>query len=135
MKTFYVGIKGVIIRDDKVLILRSNAKNGRRDMWEIPGGRIDGEETIDQTLIRELHEELPNIRDIHIGEVLDAHRLPWDIDGNNSLTLIFYRVSADFEGDPEISDEHIDWRWATKAEALDLVQDAFKDAVERAFAT
>lgn len=61
MKTFYVGIKGVIVNDGKVLMLRANAALGRRDIWEIPGGRIDDEENIEQTLRRELQEELPNI--------------------------------------------------------------------------
>ncbi len=46
MKTFYVGIKGVIIKDGKVLMLRANTETGRRDMWGMPGGRIDNDETI-----------------------------------------------------------------------------------------
>ncbi len=82
MKTFYVGIKGVIIKDDKVLMLRANAAAGRRDMWEMPGGRIDDDETIDQALRREPLEELPNIQNIQVHEILHAHRLPWVIDGD-----------------------------------------------------
>lgn len=37
MKTFYVGIKGVIVKEDKVLLLRANGAKGRRDIWEMPG--------------------------------------------------------------------------------------------------
>jgi 8-oxo-dGTP pyrophosphatase MutT (NUDIX family) len=133
MQTFYVGIKGVIIRDDKVLLLRANGGKGRRDIWEAPGGRIDGDETMQQTLERELHEELANITDIRIGGILHATRLPWIIDGTNSLTLVFFRVSAEFDGDPVISDEHTDWQWCTLEQARELANEITLPAIEAAF--
>ena len=134
MKTFYVGIKGVIIHDDKVLLLRADGGKGRRDIWEMPGGRIDDDETAQQALNRELNEELTNITDISIGGVLHAARLPWDIDGTNSLVLIFYKVNANFEGDPKIGEEHMDWRWCTIEEARQLANDFTLPAIEAAFA-
>ena len=133
MQTFYVGIKGIIIRDGKILLLRANGGKGRRDIWEAPGGRIDDGETMQQTLDRELHEELANIRDVQIGDILHATRLPWIIDGTNSLTLVFFRVSADFDGDPVISDEHMDWKWCTLQEARELANDITLPAIETAF--
>ena len=128
-KTFYVGVKGVVVKDDKVLLLQ---KAGGEDFWEVPGGRIDDDESLHETLTRELTEEVPNIRNIQIGEVLDAYRLHKDIDENVSLTLIFFKVSADFEGDPKISDEHSAWRWLNKAEALEIASESCKQAVEKA---
>ena len=133
MKIFYVGIKGVIVKDGKVLLLRANKGRGRRDLWEVPGGRIDNQETIFQALTRELKEEVPNIKNIQVHDVLFAHRLPWDIDGHKSLVLIFYRVTANFDGDPQISDEHVDWQWADKATALKLVSKDFHMIIEKAF--
>jgi 8-oxo-dGTP pyrophosphatase MutT (NUDIX family) len=122
-KLFNVGIKGVIVKDNKVLVLRANAAKERRDIWEMPGGRINDNETIEQALKRELKEEVPNIKNIKMHELLDVYRLPWDIGNDISLMLIFYSVTADFDGDPQISDEHVDWKWATKEEALKLVTD------------
>ena len=133
MQTFYVGIKGIIIRDDKVLLLRANGGKGRRDIWEAPGGRIDDDETMQQTLERELQEELANISDVQIGGILHATRLPWIIDGTNSLTLVFFQVSADFDGDPVISDEHMEWKWCTLDEARELANDITLPAIEAAF--
>lgn len=133
MKTFYVGIKGVIVQDSKVLLLRANHKNGRSDMWEVPGGRIDGDETIEQALRRELKEELPNIYSIKVGKVLDTYRLHRDIDGDRSLVLIFYRVSAKFKDEPQLSDEHIDWQWADQAEALKIVNESCRQAIKNTF--
>lgn len=133
MQTFYVGIKGVIIHDDKVLLLRANVNEGRPDMWEVPGGRIDGEETMPQTLERELREELLNIQDIRIGGILHATRLPWITDGVNSLALVFFQVNATFEGAPLISNEHMDWKWCTLDEARELTNDSTFPAIEAAF--
>ena len=133
MKTFYVGVKGVVIHEGKVLLLRADGGKGRRDIWEMPGGRIDDDENLHQTLTRELHEELANIKDINIGRILHATRLPWDIDGTNSLTLVFFRVDATFEGDPQLSDEHMDWRWCTLEQARELANEFTLPAIEAAF--
>jgi 8-oxo-dGTP pyrophosphatase MutT (NUDIX family) len=130
MKTFYVGIKGVIVNDDKVLIVKGTAE---RDFWEVPGGRIDGDETIEQALHRELREELPNIKSIVLHKILDAYRVPKDIDGDTSLVLVFYKVSADFDGEPQVSEEHSESKWASKSEALDLVHESCKTAIRMAF--
>ena len=133
MKKFYVGIKGVIVADDKILVLRSNKAQGRRDIWEMPGGRINENENIEQALRRELSEELPNVKAIEVHEILHAYRLPHDIDGENSLVLIYYRVTADFEGDaPTISDEHIDWQWADMEKAISLTEKHIHPAIVKA---
>ena len=135
MKTFYVGVKGVIVRDGKVLVLHTNANHENRgDRWEMPGGRIDGDETIEQALNRELTEELPNIQNIKIGEILSAHRVSVDVKGNVSLVLVFYRVNADFEGgEPELSEEHLEFQWADQATALGLVEDNTLHAIVQIF--
>lgn len=127
MKTFFVGVKGVVVRDDKVLLLK---KAGGEDFWEVPGGRVDGDETLQETLIRELQEEVPNIQNISIGNVLNAYRLHKDIVEDVSLTLVFFEVNASFEGDPEISEEHSEWRWVDKDEALSIASESCKKAIE-----
>jgi len=119
MKTFYVGIKGFIAKDGKVLLLKKVGE----DLWETPGGRIDGDETIQEALNRELHEEVANIKNIEIKDILGAHRLQKDINGDTSLVLIYYLVRADIDGIPELSDEHDDYMWADKDEALKAMAD------------
>ena len=117
-KLFNVGIKAVITQGDKVLLV-DNVKR-RHDTWEFPGGRMDGNETIEETLRRELTEELPNIKNIKIGALLGAHRIHHDIKEKVSLVLIFYKVEAEFDGEVQISDEHKDFRWVTLNEAKKL---------------
>ncbi len=124
MKTFYVGVKAVIVKDGKVLLLRTNPEHeGRGARWEAAGGRIDGDETFQQTLTRELREELPNIQNIQIGDLVDVRRIHRDIWGTKSLTLIYFMVEADFAGSPELSEEHLEWKWADANQVRELVQD------------
>ena len=127
-KLFNVGIKSIIMRDDKVLIVK-NAKG----FWEVPGGRMDGDETIEQTLERELKEELPNVAQIKVHGIVGAVRVHKDIKENVSLVLIFYRVSADFDGQPTLSHEHTEYKWATKEQAKQLVYDKYVESIENAF--
>lgn len=49
---FYVSMKGVIINDDKVLLLRKP-----RGAWDLPGGRLGIGENPKQCLTREVREE------------------------------------------------------------------------------
>jgi 8-oxo-dGTP pyrophosphatase MutT (NUDIX family) len=131
-KLFNVGIKGVIMKDNKVLILKGAPG---KDIWELPGGRVDKNETIQQTLTRELCEELPNINNIVVHEILNAYRVHKDIKEGVSLVLIFYRVIAEFNGDPQLSHEHSNYKWSSKEEALNLLQESSLKAVVTAFET
>ncbi|MCA9332847.1 NUDIX domain-containing protein [Candidatus Saccharibacteria bacterium] len=129
-KLFNVGCKAVIVKDNKVLIVKNT-----KGFWEVPGGRIDANESIEEALHRELREELPNIKAIVLDRVLDARRLHKDIKEDVSLVLVFYKVDADFDGEPALSHEHQDHMWATKKDALELVYDTCKVAIENVFAT
>ncbi|MDB5183275.1 MAG: mutT [Candidatus Saccharibacteria bacterium] len=107
MKKFYVGVKGIIVDAEKgALLLRHN--NG---FWNTPGGRINGDESIDQTLIRELNEELPGIQNIEKGKLLDACRIHKDIVPDTSLVLVYFLVTAKLPEPLKISDEHVSFLW------------------------
>lgn len=119
MKTFQVGIKGVVRVNNACLVLKATSPDGR-EYWDIPGGRIDSDETILETLTRELKEELPGIGAFIFGEAIEAYRLPRDISNDLGLVLIFYAVHAQpFE--MHISNEHQDYRWVTKETLPELL--------------
>lgn len=127
IEDFHVGVKAVIERDDKVLLLHKASK----DIWEGAGGRIDGDETIGETLLRELNEELPGIENIAVGELLHADRLPGRVLGERALLLVWYRVTADFPAGISISDEHDDFGWFSIAEVKDKASDGIREAVDK----
>lgn len=67
---------------------------------------------------------MPNIQKIQIDEILDAHRVHKDIEANKSLVFVYYRVDTAFAGQSELSEEHLEWRWADKQILKELTPDA-----------
>ncbi len=131
MKKFNVGVKSLIRRSDGAILLLK--KNKAQDaFWEAPGGRIDGHETIEQTLQRELAEELPGISDVEVVRLLTAFRLPDDIGEDLGLLLIYYIVTATLPKKIKISEEHSDYQWVKSAKDLP-VNHGTKQALEAFF--
>lgn len=52
-------VGGVLRKNDRVLMcLRSRKREHYPGLWDIPGGRVEVDETFEQALVRELKEEL-----------------------------------------------------------------------------
>ena len=51
-------VAALIWREDKILICRRPANKARALLWEFPGGKVEVGETPEETLIRELQEEI-----------------------------------------------------------------------------
>jgi len=126
MKNFFVGVKAVIVKDGKVLLLKDNS---RPDFWDVPGGRIDDNETLEQALLRELNEELPSHSNPRIGKLLNAYRIPGSIKDNLGLVLLFYKVDVDFEGEITLSDEHTEYAWLPMDKALEIGSEAVQSTL------
>lgn len=52
-RRFPVSVKGVVIRDHQVVLLRNE-----RDEWELPGGKLEPSESPEECVAREIEEEL-----------------------------------------------------------------------------
>lgn len=89
-----------------LLLHKYRDKNG---FWELPGGRIDGDESFESTLIRELKEELPGIKNIKVGKLLGAFRVSKDFSNDIGLVLLYFDVNAVLPDTVVISDEHDDF--------------------------
>jgi 8-oxo-dGTP pyrophosphatase MutT (NUDIX family) len=113
MKKFYVGVKGVIKAEKGYLLLKHT-----KGHFDMPGGRMDGNEDFKDTLTRELSEELPGINDVKIGELVGSYRLQKDIEDDTSLVLLFFLVSANLTSPIVLSDEHQSYQWITSAEDI-----------------
>ncbi|MFX1510970.1 MAG: NUDIX domain-containing protein [Promethearchaeota archaeon] len=58
MKSFFVGLVGIIEKDERFLILkRSPTKDFEPNHWEVVTGRFEEEETPDAGILREIEEE------------------------------------------------------------------------------
>jgi 8-oxo-dGTP diphosphatase len=95
---------GILRRDGLVLIARRKPGKHMAGKWEFPGGKIEQGESPEESLARELAEEL-DVK-AKVGELLC--RTAWEGDGI-SLDLMVYRVEG-FEGTPCLR-EHEEIRW------------------------
>lgn len=121
-KSLYVGVKSVVVNQDKALILKGVDQNGKK-FWDIPGGRINDNENINETLVRELKEEVLNIgENFKVGKLLNAYRLSRDLKDGHGLILLFYKVEINIV-DIEISSEHSGYGWVGLDELDELEKD------------
>ena len=97
---FHDKVALVYVKDDKVLV----ALNRGNDTWFLPGGHREARETDEQTLIREIEEELAV--DIHPETV--KHFDTFEAQAHGSPTGSVARVVchfAAFDGEPVASSE------------------------------
>jgi len=81
--------------------------------WELPGGKIEQNETPEECLIREIKEEL-NI------EIEIINRLPLNIHVYPSITIkLIPFISTHLKGEI-ILKEHVNFKWLNTNELLDL---------------
>ena len=65
VNVFSVSVKGVVVRDGRVLLLHNE-----RDEWELPGGRLEIGETPPECVAREITEETG--WQVRTGPILDS---------------------------------------------------------------
>lgn len=114
MKKFYVGIKAVI-HDDKKGYLMLRHTSGWLDF---PGGRMDDDENFEDTMRRELSEELPGSKLIAIGDLLGSKRVMKDIDDDISLVLLYFKATVKLPEQIVLSDEHTEYQWVTSRDDI-----------------
>lgn len=127
---FHLGIKALVLdKAGKVLLLKVNpaelhGSNNNNDYWDLPGGRIHRDCDIDETLEREVQEEL-GVTGVSIvkplGMYLSNIRIPLQDGSDVGLILSIYECTLPAKAKIELSFEHIAYDWFAPAEAANLL--------------
>ena len=102
-------VAGIIEREGKILIARRKPGSHLEGHWEFPGGKVEEGEQPEQTLERELKEELAI--ETQTGHFVAESVFDY---GSKTIRLLAY-WSAYLDGDITL-DSHDEIRWVSLAE-------------------
>lgn len=108
-KRFFVALKGAIFNENKFLIIKRSIKaRGEHGSWEFPGGRMEFGETPEETLGREVLEEVG----LKVEIKKPLHTWSFFKDENTQIVGITYLCKA-VSSEVILSEEHVDFAWIT----------------------
>lgn len=115
-----IDVSCAVIRNEelKVLIVQRGEKSDHPFMWEFPGGKVDAGETPEDSVVREVYEEL----EMEIVIVGTLNPVEYDY-GHKQIRLIPFICDTLIER--PVLKEHNDYRWVSPS---DLSQIAFSQA-------
>lgn len=126
---FHLGIKAFIHNEEgKVLLLQVNSAKlhgERREYWDLPGGRVQKDDSVENTLKREVLEEtgIDQIVGIKpVSMVLSNIRIPLSSGDSVGLILSVYSCSVADSATIALSDEHIGYDWFELKKAAELLR-------------
>ena len=106
----YVGQKAFIENRGKILAIQDSAT----DLWDFPGGKIKWDESLEESLKREVREETD--LEIKIGKPF--HIWKYKVVEKNSISfgkrIILIGIKCEYvSGTVRLSDEHSNYEWVT----------------------
>ena len=111
---YYVAVDIILVKDGKVLLQR-RANTGWMDgKWNMPGGHIEDEKTLEQVAVREAKEELG----IEVAEK-DVRIIHAIQNRTNRQTILFYATCDKYVGTPSVQPEIEDSKQVFKADAVE----------------
>ena len=61
---YNVGVGGAVVKDGRLLLVRRASRRGRGN-WQVPGGFVEQDETMEQAVVREVEEEAGVTSKVH----------------------------------------------------------------------
>ena len=94
---YNVGVGGAVVHHGRLLLVRRASRRGRGN-WQVPGGFIEPDETIEQAVVREVAEEAGVTAGV---EGVLALRNRYDAEVGNSLYIVLLMHALSGEPKPD----------------------------------
>lgn len=102
-----ISVKGILLENGKALLV----KNERQE-WELPGGRLEPGEAPEQSVIREIEEELGLV--CTVVRLVDAW--VYTVTEGKQVFIVTYLCQCADRGPIVLSQEHLEYGWFSLAE-------------------
>jgi mutator protein MutT len=101
-KGYSIGVGGAVVRDGRLLLVRRASRHGRGN-WQLPGGFIEPDETIEQAVVREVEEEAGVVTEV---EAVLGLRSRYDPDSGNGIYVVM--LLKPISGEPMADGREVD---------------------------
>jgi len=102
------GQKAFVLRDGKVLIIKRKDVDIFSGMWDVPGGKVESEDTLSGALAREIKEET-GLDLTKVLLILSSSKFTGSLGDHPTIFRNIYLCSA--EGEVRLSSEHSEYLW------------------------
>ena len=97
---YNVGVGGAVVNDNRLLLVRRSSRRGHGN-WQIPGGFVEQNETMELAVIREVEEEAGVTTTV---QGVLAIRNRYDEEGGNSLYIVMRLSPQSGEPNPDMKE-------------------------------
>ena len=99
---YNIGVGGAVVRSGQLLLVRRASRHGRGN-WQLPGGFIEPDETIEQAVVREVQEEAGVTAEV---EAVLGLRSRYDPDSGNGIYVVM--LLRPISGEPTADGHEVD---------------------------
>ena len=99
---YNIGVGGAVVRQGQLLLVRRASRHGRGN-WQLPGGFIEPDETIEQAVVREVLEEAGVAAEVEAVLGLRSRYDPGN--GNGIYVILLLKPTG---GEPRADGQEVD---------------------------
>ena len=123
---FHVGVKALITDGNgRIALFKTHPWDDIDAYWDLPGGRIEDGQTVEDTLKREIEEEtgITSVENIEFfSGCISNIQIPLKDGTKVGLVLMAYEVTVPEGATIQLSEEHTDYEWVTRTEAAERLK-------------
>ncbi|MEZ4803840.1 MAG: NUDIX domain-containing protein [Gelidibacter sp.] len=128
LKKFLKKLPNIVAGGGKVL-----NKNGdilfiyRNDKWDLPKGKVEGKESIEETSLREVEEET-NVTGLKIIKQLDTTYHIFKRNGRHKIKITYwFEMSSNYNGklEPQVEEGITKVEWLNPQETLEAMENSY----------